>query len=249
MVETLSLLYCPEVRHLKDAEEREAFLYPLINPKSLCFDVGANVGDVTETFLKLNAKKVVSIECDPQNIRILKRRYHGNRKVEIVGKAVSDSNLTRSFYQVEEGSAYNTLSTKWKTILEDKQLNRLHETFRFTKECKVETITLDSLIQQYGTPDCIKVDVEGYELNVFKGLHYQIPLIWFEANLPEFLMESIESIRHLQGVNPKAVFNYTVRDLSNGAEFAFGEWVDHKVVIEAISKTETRYMQVFCKNA
>lgn len=234
----------------KRQRNEQIFLSPFISPNSLYFDVGANVGAVTETFLKLKAKKVISIECDPKNIRILKCRYHGNRKVEIVGKAVSDVNLTQSFYQVEEGSAYNTLSTKWKTILEDKQLNRLREAFQFTNECKVETVTLDSLIQQYGIPDCIKVDVEGYELNVFKGLHYQIPLIWFEANLPEFRGETIECIRQLQHVNPQAVFNYTVRDLDDeGAQFFFGDWVYHQAAIEAISETQARYMQVFCKNA
>ena len=35
---------------------------------------------------------------------------------------------------------------------------------------KIPSITLDNLIEHYGTPDLIKIDVEGYEYTVLKGL-------------------------------------------------------------------------------
>jgi len=34
----------------------------------------------------------------------------------------------------------------------------------------VETLTLDEIINNYGSIDLIKIDVEGYELEVIKGI-------------------------------------------------------------------------------
>jgi hypothetical protein len=36
--------------------------------------------------------------------------------------------------------------------------------------------TLDRLIGQYGVPDFIKIDVEGYEKRVFMGLTQRVPV-------------------------------------------------------------------------
>jgi hypothetical protein len=53
----------------------------------------------------------------------------------------------------------------------------------------VNVVTLDSLIKEYGTPDYIKVDVEGFDLEVLTGLSSQISLISFEFNTQEGLIE------------------------------------------------------------
>ena len=40
--------------------------------------------------------------------------------------------------------------------------------------------TLDKLIEQYEVPSFIKIDVEGYELEVLKGLTRLVPALSFE---------------------------------------------------------------------
>ena len=45
-----------------------------------------------------------------------------------------------------------------------------------------QTITIDRLIEIYGVPDLIKIDVEGYESNVIKGLTKRNKKLCFEWN-------------------------------------------------------------------
>jgi hypothetical protein len=46
----------------------------------------------------------------------------------------------------------------------------------------VNVATLDSLIDEFGVPDYAKIDVEGFDLEVLRGLSRPIPLLSFEYN-------------------------------------------------------------------
>ena len=70
------------------------------------------------------------------------------------------------------------------------------------REVAVTVSTLDNMIEKYGTPDFLKVDVEGGELQVFEGLSQPISVICFEANLPRFREETLSIIyRHSDNMN------------------------------------------------
>jgi FkbM family methyltransferase len=43
--------------------------------------------------------------------------------------------------------------------------------------------TMDTLISLYGKPDYCKIDVEGFEINVLKGLNIPLNLVSFEYHL------------------------------------------------------------------
>jgi hypothetical protein len=45
---------------------------------------------------------------------------------------------------------------------------------------RVPVMTLDELVEQYGQPAFCKIDVEGYELEVLKGLSQALACISFE---------------------------------------------------------------------
>jgi len=64
---------------------------------------------------------------------------------------------------------------------------------------KVQSITIDSMIERYGVPDLIKIDVEGYELSVLKGLTQKANDICWEWHEEEndTLFKSLE---HLQSI-------------------------------------------------
>lgn len=190
-------------------------IFPELRQRDLIFDVGANEGLKTDLFLRLGAQ-VIAVEPDETNQRILEERFvqfrFARRPVVIVGKAVSDKTEMKSMWVDGPGSAVNTLSEKWATALKDNKARHTYGHFGldFAQHRAVETTTLEELIAVYGRPLFIKIDVEGYELNVIKGLRSPVPHLSFEVNLPEFRPEGLQCVELLGDLARSGQFNYAV---------------------------------------
>ena len=61
-------------------------------------------------------------------------------------------------------------------------MERWDERYRgnWKRKATVPVLTVDSLISEFGLPYYVKIDVEGYELEVLRGLSTQPPLLSFE---------------------------------------------------------------------
>jgi FkbM family methyltransferase len=189
----------------------------------LIFDVGANRGHKTDIFLKLGAH-VVALEPDEANLRILARKYQGGlwkRPVTIIGKAVSDSARVETLWVASPGDGLNTLSEKWVRTLKENP-GKLGARVDFNSRQCVETTTLAWLIEAYGMPSYIKIDVEGHEPQVLRGLPCPVPTVSFEANLPEFRPEASECIAILDRLSPNGRFNLSSSDTYKG--FSLEKW-------------------------
>lgn len=206
----------------------------------LVFDIGANQGYSAAIFLELGAK-VICVEPDTRNYKALKARFHQHPEIHIVPQAVSKQVGEATFYQIQAGSALNTLNEKWKTILENPQNNRWKKAFNFERQSTVATTTLDELIRQFGRPNFIKIDVEGFEQQVMEGLSSTVPVLCFEANLPEFRAETIACLTHLAQLNEQAIFNYSI-----GKALVLERGLSYTAFRAFILETDIRYMEVFC---
>jgi len=177
---------------------------------ALVFDVGANCGGKTDIFLRLGAK-VVAVEPDNFNQNVLKRKFYSYRlwkkPVTIVDKALSDRNSVGTMWIDSPGSALNTLSDKWASTLRSDS-DRFGSVLTFKEQRQVQITTLEDLFDIYGVPCFVKIDVEGFEINVLRGMKRPVPLLSFEVNLPEFRNEGIDCIELLQGIDPGGSFNY-----------------------------------------
>jgi len=177
----------------------------------LIFDVGANVGYKTDIFLRLGAK-VVSVEPDETSQQILRERFLDHRlkrkPLVITPMAVGERNSVERMWIDEPGSAKNTLSRKWAETLraDDK---RFGHRLSFGRWKDVETTTIERLITTHGLPFFVKIDVEGYELAVLRGIQRPVPYLSFEANLPEFRSEALECVQVLDHLASDGMFNYT----------------------------------------
>lgn len=153
----------------------------------LAFDIGAYIGDSIDMIRNLGYDKIICIEPTPSSCEKIIRNYD----VEVLCKAVSDKNdKSLKFYCSKTRYGYlNTTNIDW--------INKTrHNTFingNNFEEITTKTITLDKLIEIYGIPEYIKIDVEGHELNVLKGLSKKIDLLSFEF-LSEKLDESIKCL-------------------------------------------------------
>jgi FkbM family methyltransferase len=209
---------------------------------ALIFDIGANQGVKTGVFLDLGAR-VIAVDPDTSNQKTLTERflaYRMRRKpVVVVGKAVSDRNGHETFWVSAPGFEMNTLSVKWAETL-SKDPARFGCTFEFREKREVETITLEQMISTYGRPFYIKIDVEGHEPNVLKGLQTAVPYLSFEVNLPDFRSEGVQCIARLREIAADGLFNCAV-----GCRLMFSNWMPHDNFVRAFAEIRETAVEVF----
>ena len=139
------------------------------------------------------------------------------------------------------GSALNTLSRKWVDTLRSDQ-SRFGTTPNFAQERCIQTTTLDDLISTYGAPFYAKIDVEGYEPAVLRGLHRPLPYVSFEVNLPQFRQEGVECIERLEQLDPETKFNYT-SDSSDG--LVLREWMAKPAFVSHFKAVTEPSIEIF----
>lgn len=206
-------------RYLRRMRARSDFYRRLIPPQGLVFDVGANSGNYTLLFERLGAR-VLAIEPQAELAVALRRRFAGRKRVEILqvalGRAPTRAVLHKAPGLSEIASLRNDVA----------QRSRFAESHAFTTEESVAVVTLDSLLASHGVPDFCKIDVEGYEAEVFAGLSRPLPLLCFEFNR-EFSPETLESFARLQQFGGYT-YNFAPADTP---ALAHPQWVDQTALL------------------
>ena len=160
-------------------KDRQIVFAPLIPNRAFVFDVGANYGEYTATFLGLGARCVVAIEPQGDLARFIATSFPDEvaqgrliLRTEAVG---AREGVAKLYSGPDPHKSMATLSTVF--VETSRGLDWDSE-----PRTEVRVITLDSLIEEYGTPDYIKIDVEGFDLEVLRGLHRDISLLSLEYN-------------------------------------------------------------------
>lgn len=191
------------------------FYSQFINEGDLCFDVGANVGNRTEIFLGLGAS-VVAIEPQDFCIQQLQKRFRNNSRVILVQKALGDKEGEGELF-LSNVHPTSSMSKEW---INSVKASGRFSTHKWQETVKVPVTTLEKIIEEYGKPVFCKIDVEGFEFRVLKGLSQPIKTISFEFH-PEFIDSTINSIKYLSTLG-KVEFNYFV---SESMSFSLSKWV------------------------
>lgn len=155
----------------------------------LLFDIGANRGDATLAGLE-QGYRVIALEAAPRVYSRLVGNFIYNPDVVPLRMAVSDKDGERlKFYEAQE-DGLSTLNKDWLTAESMPYAGKPH------REVEVNTITIDALADKYGNPDLIKIDVEGAEWQVFKGMTRKYGTLCFEWTF-ETMREHEEQLDYL----------------------------------------------------
>jgi len=199
-----------------------------VTPGTLCFDIGANMGSRIASLLTLGAK-VVALEPQEQCLVELHKLYK-NKPVTIIGKGVGAVNEVKKFY-VSSNPLVSSFSEEWIEGMSKKLTKD-----RWDKTVQMEIVTLDSLIAEYGKPGFIKIDTEGFELEVLKGLTQPVPSLSFEYTIPEPGNKTVLCIDRINELyNNKAIFNIC-RD--EEYKMKFPEWISGAELKKLIESPE-----------
>jgi len=234
----------------KDRDREAAFYRAVLNgfkPGGLIFDIGANIGDKTDTFLRIGAQ-VVAVDPDERSQAILRQKFLRYRMrpkpVIIVGKAVGARVDVETMLVCAPGSVFNTLSKKGASLLSGATIRpeQSSDIIEYKETKTVETTTLDHLIEAYGVPSFIKIDVVGFELEVLLGLHRSVPCLSFEIGLPESRQELLQCVDLLRGFSTGGQFNYTW-DRRNG--LALARWLEVQAFLRVLEGCEDGPIEIF----
>lgn len=233
-------IFKPGVR--KQEQQEIAFYKSFLPSTNLVFDIGGYDGHKTVAFLHI-ADKVVCCEPDPTNFNVLKTRFRNKRaRVFLENVALSADEGVGNMFLHHEASAFNTLNPKFKNVTESDNLQKWNEQIKFQKVIPVATTTLDSLIRKYGHPYFIKIDVEGYELEVIKGLSQPVPFISIECLLPDFRDELKENIELILNLDAQATFNIAVHE-----KLLFEKFLKHRALHDYLERFKQHHFELIIR--
>ncbi|MEI6752268.1 MAG: FkbM family methyltransferase [Paludibacter sp.] len=218
-----------EILQLEEEEnqKRQIFYSGFLFKNDLCFDVGANHGNRITPILNLGVN-VVAVEPQKSCYRYLEVKF--GKKIKIVKKGLGEKECVKDFH-ISDASTISSFSDEWiESVKEGRFKNHT-----WNKTVKVEMTTLDKLIEQFGTPAFIKIDVEGYELDVLSGLSKQVKMISFEYTVPEHTEKVLKCIDSIEKNGANLECNYSVGE---SMDFELKSWISVKEMKEHIVKQE-----------
>ena len=196
-----------------------------VGPGDLVFDIGAHAGNRVRAFAALGCQ-VVAVEPQPDFAWLLRALYGRLPRVIVVEAAVAEVPGRSSLSVSERTPTVTTLATEWRDA---RAGDPDFAGVRWNRQIEVETTTLDRLIEQFGVPAFVKIDVEGSEPAVLGGLGRPVPALSFEY-LPRALQEVCGCLTRLIALGPYR-FNWSVGE-SN--QLASDQWLDASELIAAL---------------
>jgi FkbM family methyltransferase len=166
----------------------------------IVFDVGAHYGETIKLFYKkLKLEKIYSFEASPKNFQILYKNIYKYQsdKIEIhnfgIGEKISKNYINQTLES--SSSTINKLNKDSKYFKKKMKILNIKNKDTYYHQVPIKILTLDYFIEKNGIKniDLLKIDTEGYEFNVLKGLSkysQNIKLIYFEHHYDDMIIKN-----------------------------------------------------------
>lgn len=131
----------------------------ILKKNSIVVDCGACLGRFTDEISSIIPVYSYLYEPNLELYNQLCEKYKSNNMVSVYNLGISDTSGTKEFY-----------------IGNSKKSSSLDKTHRNLSNVSytVETITIENIVNKLGTVDLLKMDIEGEELKVLKGIKREI---------------------------------------------------------------------------
>ena len=190
-------------------------------------DVGAHKGTYTDLIINnFKTQKILMFEPQDDIFKSLKKKYENNSKITIFNNALSEKkeelnfhfnkhDLTSSLSVLDPNNSYLKLKAK---------LFGTNTTGMIEKKIKITTATLSSFMEKVNVKkiDLLKIDTEGHEYQVIKGLEGKI------KNIKYILVEFHNDEIYIS-YDPLKLHNYLISNnfkLIKRFKFPFTTWED-----------------------
>jgi FkbM family methyltransferase len=192
----------------------DALYARFIKPHDLVFDIGAHVGDRIRAFRRLGAR-VVALEPQPALFRTLAVLFGRDDAVTLIQSAVGRAAGTAMMMINLDNPTTSTLS---RDFIEASRGVEGWQGQAWPQSLAVDVTTLDELIDKYGVPSFIKLDVEGFEAEALAGLSHCIAALSFEFT-------TIQRAVGLASLERCTALGYTRFCAALGESQRLGEWL------------------------
>lgn len=136
------------------------------------FDIGANIGSWSLANVN-KCERIIAVEASPITFKKLKTNCQHD-KITHVNYVICNNNEKDITFYHANCDVLSTINKDWLTSKSSRFYNQPYT------EITCESKSLDKLIQDFGTPELIKIDVEGGEYECISSLSSKVNMICFE---------------------------------------------------------------------
>ena len=197
-----------------------------VSAGDLVFDLGAHVGNRTRALRALDCR-VVALEPQPDCARVLRALFSRSPGVTVVESAVGAAGGRVRLTLNERRPTLTTAAADW---LAERRRDPRFADVRWDHAVTVPATTLDGLIDRFGEPAFVKIDVEGGEPDALAGLGRPLASLSFE-----YLPGALSAVRAcVQRLARLGTYRY---NWSPGETFelAAEEWLTGDGLVAALS--------------
>ena len=167
----------------------------------MIIDVGSHYGETAKLFCKnFKIKKIHCFEASPNNYKILLRNIKRTGLNDFCISnmlALGSSNMESIIKQTKESSSstINDFNSDSKYFKKKLKILNINNSDKYYNKIPIKIIVLDDYIKekQIQNIDLLKIDTEGFEFNVIKGLknNYNIvKFIYFEHHYDDMIKKN-----------------------------------------------------------